>query len=141
MGGMYDEEERHNLDEFGPLDPPCAFRGFKAFVTGAADPQQGPPLTREDIDESLERLKENEGTTGTMTEPDNIIKVSVSATQKINLGNYESADVFFSLSNIPSGATEEQIEAALETGEMAFKYVKNEVGKQAGIVRLNMERQ
>lgn len=55
---------------------------------------------------------------------DDPIKVSVSATQKVNLGNYESAEIFTALSNIPTGATEEQIEAALETGELAFNYVK-----------------
>lgn len=112
MGGTYDEEERHNLDE---LNPP---------------PKMPPPPWTPVYDYS-------DGFAKRMDDP---IKVSVSAEQTVNLGNYESAKVFFSLSNIPSGATEEQIEAALETGELIFKYVKNEVGKQAGIVRLNMEK-
>ena len=77
---------------------------------------------------------------GTLVRIDDPIKVSVSASQKVNLGNYESADVFFSLSNIPSGATEKQIEAALETAELTFNYVKEVVRGKAATIRKNVGR-
>lgn len=69
---------------------------------------------------------------------DDPIKVSVSAEQTVNLGNYESAKIFFSLSNIPHGATEEQIEAALETGEVAFNYVRTVISERVETMRRNM---
>lgn len=72
-----------------------------------------------------------------MTEENDVIKVSVSATQKVNLGNYESADIFVALSNIRTGATEEEIEAALETGELAFKYVKVVISDRVAKLRMN----
>ena len=77
---------------------------------------------------------------GTLVRIDDPIKVSVSASQKVNLGNYESADVFFSLSNIPSGAAEEQIEAALETAELAFNSVKEVVRGKIAAIRKNVGR-
>lgn len=114
------------------------FRGLREAITSADPP--GGSLTREGIDESLERLKENEGTTGTMAEQnDDPIKVSVSAEQTVNLGNCESAKVFFSLSNIPHGATEEQIEAALETSEPAFNYVRQVISEKVAAIRRNVQ--
>ena len=39
---------------------------------------------------------------------------------KVNLGNYESADAFVSLSGLEAGATEEQINELLDTGKLAW---------------------
>jgi hypothetical protein len=75
-----------------------------------------------------------------MSEENDVIKVSVSVSQKVNLGNYESADVFTALSNIPTGATEEQIEAALETGELVFNYVKAVISSRVEEIRRNIGR-
>ena len=47
-------------------------------------------------------------------------KVTVSVTRKANLGNFESADVFLSLS-LPVGATQADIDAGLETGALMYK--------------------
>lgn len=46
--------------------------------------------------------------------------VSVSVSMKVNLGNYESADAFVSLSGLNVDATAEEIEALLNTGKVAW---------------------
>lgn len=53
--------------------------------------------------------------------------VSVSASMKVNLGNYESADIFLSVTNIAAGTTPEQIDAALETGKLAYDRIRERV--------------
>lgn len=55
-----------------------------------------------------------------MSEEAKGLRVAVSVSKKVNLGNYESAEVFFSVSNIEVGASEESIQEAMETGEIAF---------------------
>lgn len=61
--------------------------------------------------------------------------LSVSYTRKVNLGNYESADVFFAISGLPVGATDEQIADALVTGELAYEQVKRAVAERANEIR------
>ena len=63
------------------------------------------------------------------------IRVSVSISRKINLGNYESADAFVSLSNIPVGATQEEIEEALATGRLVWDALKPELVAKARELR------
>ncbi len=46
--------------------------------------------------------------------------ISVSVSMKVNLGNYESADAFVSLSGLPEGTPLEEIEALLDTGKLAW---------------------
>ena len=57
-------------------------------------------------------------------------KVSVSISRKINVGNYESVDVFMAISGVEAGATEEEIQELLATGDRAFLLLKkNMAGK------------
>ena len=55
-------------------------------------------------------------------------RISVSIGRKINLGNYESVDIFMSASGIEPGATGEEIEELLVTGERAFKLLQARIG-------------
>lgn len=50
-------------------------------------------------------------------------RITVSTTRKINLGNYESQDVFVCLMDVPVDASEELIENMLLTGEKAVKAI------------------
>lgn len=52
------------------------------------------------------------------------MRISVSISRKINLGNYESADVFMAVSNIEPGASKEEIDEALATGDLAIQVLK-----------------
>ena len=65
-----------------------------------------------------------------MTDHDGI-RVSISLSRKVNLGNYESADAFISLSDVPVGATEEEIEDALDTGRLVWERMKPRLIAQA----------
>lgn len=46
--------------------------------------------------------------------------ITVSLARKINLGNYESADAFVSVSNLRVGATPDEINEILSVGELAW---------------------
>lgn len=50
-------------------------------------------------------------------------RITVSTTRKINLGNYESQDVFVCLVDVPVDASEELIDSMLLTGEKAVKAI------------------
>lgn len=65
----------------------------------------------------------------------NDIKISLSVSRKVNLGNYESGDVFLSLSDVPVGATQDDIEAALMTGKIVFDVLKGAVNEKALALR------
>ena len=43
---------------------------------------------------------------------------------KVNLGNYESASVGIICSQVPSGASAEEIEALLDTGRLVFERMR-----------------
>ncbi len=64
------------------------------------------------------------------------LRVSVSVSHKVNLGNYSSADMFLAVSNIEVGATEADIQEAIDTGEVAFvlleKAISNKVRELLG---------
>lgn len=65
----------------------------------------------------------------------NPIKISMSVSRKVNLGNYESGDVFLSLSDVPVGATQEQVEDALQTSKIVWDVLRAEVNKKAIALR------
>ena len=50
--------------------------------------------------------------------------ITVSVSRKVNLGNYESADYFVSLSGLKAGTTAAEMEPLLETGRVAWERVR-----------------
>ena len=65
----------------------------------------------------------------------NPIKICMSVSRKVNLGNYESGDVFLSLSDVPVGATQEQVEDALQTTKIVWDVLRAEVNRKAVALR------
>lgn len=65
----------------------------------------------------------------------NPIKISMSVSRKVNLGNYESGDVFLALSDVPVGATVEQVEEALQTSKIVWDTLRAEVNQKALALR------
>ncbi len=50
--------------------------------------------------------------------------IAVSMARKINLGNYESADCFVSISGIKDGMNAAEMESLLDTGKVAWDLVR-----------------
>lgn len=67
--------------------------------------------------------------------PDITPRVAVSVERTVNLGNYENAKVFMSISNLVPGATDEAIEEALETSRAAYALLKQRVKEQVAEIR------
>jgi hypothetical protein len=56
--------------------------------------------------------------------------ITVSLARKINLGNYESADAFVSVSNLRVGATPEEVNEILSVGEMAWPLLEKRIAHE-----------
>lgn len=63
------------------------------------------------------------------------MKIAVSFSAKINVGNYESREVFLSVSDVEPGATESDIEAALDTASLSFEALRHRMKKKLAEVR------
>ena len=63
------------------------------------------------------------------------LRVSVSVARKLNLSNYESADIFIAVSGLEPGAGEAEIEEALATGDRAFAIIKKHLRAQMEAAR------
>ncbi len=63
------------------------------------------------------------------------LRVSVSVSKKVNLGNYQSADMFLAVSNIEVGAQPGDIREAIETGELAFVLLEEAIDKKVRALR------
>ncbi len=64
--------------------------------------------------------------------------VTVSMARKINLGNYESADCFVSISGVKVDTTPEEMDALLETGKVAWEKVAGAL--RAEVRKINEQR-
>lgn len=53
--------------------------------------------------------------------------VSISLSRKVNLGNYESADLFLCVSNVQEGTTTEDIRKLMDTGQLAYSVLREEM--------------
>ena len=57
--------------------------------------------------------------------------ITVSLARKVNLGNYESADVFMSVNGITHETTEEDINALLDgPGAIAYKCIRTRLAEK-----------
>lgn len=56
--------------------------------------------------------------------------IAVSLSWKRNLGNYNSAEGFISMSGIKAGMTAEEMAPLLDTGKIAWDMIKDELVKQ-----------
>ena len=61
--------------------------------------------------------------------------VSVSIARKINLGNFESADIFMAVTGLEPGASDAEIEEALATGDRAFQILRKHMQARLKAVR------
>ena len=61
--------------------------------------------------------------------------VTVSISRKINLGNYESADIFFSVNGIEKGTSDQEIEELLDTAEQAHLLIRKRVIERTAEIR------
>lgn len=68
-----------------------------------------------------------------MEEPATTISISVS--RKVNLGNYESADVFVSLSGLSPDVSDEEITIALTGASRIFDAIRRDVNAKANALR------
>ena len=53
--------------------------------------------------------------------------ISVSMSRKLNLGNYESADCFVSISGVKAGMTADDLAPLMATGKVAWDAVRAEL--------------
>ena len=61
--------------------------------------------------------------------------IAVSVSMKANLGNYESADAFVSLSGLEAGTSAEEIERMLDTGKIAWSLMTQRLGEKVAELR------
>ncbi len=63
--------------------------------------------------------------------------ISLTVNRKVNLGNYESAELYMSVKDVHPGATEEEVRAMVEeTGGAVFSVVMESLGKQLKAIRV-----
>ncbi len=67
------------------------------------------------------------------------VRVAVSVTRKINLGNYESVDVFLAVSNIPTDISDDEIDDevadALRAGERVYDRIREQIVQQTDDIK------
>ena len=63
------------------------------------------------------------------------ITTTVSLSQKVNLGNYESVDFFISVSGVSAETTDAEIEAALDAGKIAYDKIRGRMAVKVAEAR------
>jgi len=64
------------------------------------------------------------------------LSLCISATRRVNLGNYESADVFLSISNVTEQTTQEEIDALLNgNGKIAYSSLTRALQEKALVAK------
>ena len=61
--------------------------------------------------------------------------ISVSMSKKLNVGNYESVDVFVSINGVRAGMTAEQMAPLLNTAQTAWDQIKHALVTQVRMLR------
>lgn len=65
--------------------------------------------------------------------------VSISADMKINLGDYNSAGAFVSISGVTAETTEAEMDAALANGKIAWDKLRADLGAKVKQIRAERE--
>lgn len=68
-------------------------------------------------------------------------RICVTVGMKANLGNYESADASICLSGLPVGATDAEIEEALDTAKVVFGKIAGKLRAKVAEIRMESEAQ
>jgi hypothetical protein len=63
--------------------------------------------------------------------------VSISADMKINLGDYNSASAFVSLSGVTAATTEDEMDAALANAKIAWDKLRADLGAKINQIRVD----
>lgn len=66
---------------------------------------------------------------------DNPPRVSISIGRKINIGNYESVDIFYSLNNIPASIEPLDLESLMETGDACYQFLRRKIVERTAELR------
>lgn len=70
------------------------------------------------------------------TPTDEMPRIAISVERTINLGNYESAKVYLSVSNLTAASTEGDIEDAIEFQGRVYETLKNRIKELAKEARV-----
>lgn len=70
------------------------------------------------------------------TPTDEMPRIAISVERTINLGNYESAKVYLSVSNLTAASTEGDIEDAIEFQGRVYETLKNRIKELAKEARI-----
>lgn len=62
--------------------------------------------------------------------------ISLTLSRRVNLGNYESADVSVTLSRIPFEADERMIQDMLDTSNIAFSVMRQDLRNKIAKIRM-----